>query len=226
MERLHSLSESLRRSGTRGRTAQQLADEFEVTVRTIKRDIAALEAGGLPVWGRTGPGGGYGLTELSSLPPVNLTAEQALALSAAVAAAEQAPFADSARAAIRKVADILDPMTRRRVAEISNRVWVDVPPPATRRVMSVLERAIVDQTTVTLSYTDENGETTQREVEPIIFALTAGRWLLVAWCRLRDDVRWFNPTRIHHATLTRRPCTGHRIDEIGPPPGRARPVEF
>lgn len=49
-ERLHALTESLRRAGARGRTAQQLADEFEVTSRTIKRDLAALEAGGLPVW--------------------------------------------------------------------------------------------------------------------------------------------------------------------------------
>ena len=60
-ERLHAVTESLRRAGARGRTAQQLADEFQVTIRTIKRDLAALEAGGLPVWGRTGPGGGYGL---------------------------------------------------------------------------------------------------------------------------------------------------------------------
>ncbi|WP_369852381.1 helix-turn-helix transcriptional regulator [Cryobacterium sp. Y82] len=63
-ERLQSLTESLRRAGSRGRTAQQLADGFEVTIRTIKREISALEAGGLPVWARTGPGGGYGLTEM------------------------------------------------------------------------------------------------------------------------------------------------------------------
>ena len=111
-ERLHALTESLRRAGSRGRTAQQLAEEFEVTTRTIKRDLAALEAGGLPVWGRTGPGGGYGLAATSSLPPVNFTAAQALALNAALAAAAQAPFSDSARTAGRKVLDVLDPVSR------------------------------------------------------------------------------------------------------------------
>jgi predicted DNA-binding transcriptional regulator YafY len=223
-ERLHALTESLRRAGTQGRTAHQLADEFEVTPRTIKRDLAALQAGGLPVWGRTGPGGGYGLAATSSLPPVNFTAAQALALSAAVAVTMQAPFSVSARAATRKVLDVLDPVTRRRAAELSHRVWVNVGPSAARPVMSALEQALVDQVTVNLSYTDAEGRNTRREVEPMIFALTGGRWLLVAWCRLRDDVRWFDLSRIQAATATRCPCTGHDVSEIGAPPEHARPV--
>jgi predicted DNA-binding transcriptional regulator YafY len=225
-ERLSALTESLRRAGTRGRTAQQLADEFEVTVRTIKRDLAALEAGGLPVWGRTGPGGGYGLTERASLPPVNLTAEQALALAAAVSATAQAPFSDSARAAIRKVLDVMDPVARRRAVALSDRLWVDVGPGAPRPVMSALERAIVDQVTVNIRYADAKGQITRREVEPMIFAFTGRRWMLVAWCRLRDDVRWFDLSRIGSATATRHPCTGHTVDEIGDPPERARPVDL
>jgi predicted DNA-binding transcriptional regulator YafY len=225
-ERLHALAESLRRAGTRGRTAQQLAEEFEVTTRTIKRDLAALEAGGLPVWGRAGPGGGYGLAETSSLPPVNFTAAQALALNAAMAAAVQAPFSDSARTAARKVLDVLDPVSRRRTTELSQRVWVNVQPSAPRALMSVLEQALVDQVTVNLSYTDAQGRSTRREVEPMIFALTNGRWLLVAWCRLRDDVRWFDLSRIGRATATRRPCTGHDVTEIGTPPDQAHPVNI
>ncbi len=58
----------------------------------------------------------------------------------------------------------------------------------------------------------------------MIFALTGGRWLLVAWCRLRDDVRWFNLSRIQAATANRHPCTGHNVSEIGPPLEQARPV--
>lgn len=223
-ERLHALTESLRRAGVRGRTAQQLAEEFEVTPRTIKRDLVALEAGGLPVWGRTGPGGGYGLAETSSLPPVNFTAAQALALTAAVAVTTQAPFSASARAATRKVLDVLDPVARRRATDLSHRVWVNVEPSAGRRVMSALEQALIDQVTVNLAYTDADGRSTHREVEPMIFALTGGRWLLVAWCRLRDDIRWFDLSRIRAATATRSQCTGHHVSEIGTPPEHARPV--
>jgi predicted DNA-binding transcriptional regulator YafY len=225
-ERLHAVTESLRRAGARGRTAQQLADEFEVTIRTIKRDLAALEAGGLPVWGRTGPGGGYGLARTSSLPPVNFTAAQALALSAAMAATVQAPFSDSARTATRKVFDVLDPLARRRATELARRVWVNVEPSAPRALMSVLEQALLDQVTVNLAYTDAQGRSTHREVEPMIFALTGGRWLLVAWCRLRDDIRWFNLSRIRQATATRRHCTGHDIGAIGTPPDQSHPVDM
>lgn len=56
------------------------------------------------------------------------------------------------------------------------------------------------------------------------FITTGGRWLLGAWCRLRDDVRWFNLPRIQTATATRHPFTGHDISEIGIPPEQARPV--
>lgn len=221
-ERLHALTESLRRAGTRGRTARQLADEFEVTTRTVKRDLAALEAGGLPVWGKKGPGGGYGLAERSSLPPVNFTAAQALALSAAVAVTAHAPFSDLARTATRKVLDVLDPAARRRAAALSRRIWVDVEPSAPRAVMSAVEEALVDQVTVNLTYTDARGTRTRREVEPVIFALARGRWFLVGWCRLRSDIRWFDLSRIGAATATRRPCAGHDVSEIGTPPERAR----
>ncbi|WP_332460072.1 helix-turn-helix transcriptional regulator [Arthrobacter sp. YN] len=163
---------------------------------------------------------------MSSLPSVNLTAAQALALSAAVSASNQAPFSDSARAAIRKVVDVLDPVARRRAAELSHRIWVDVGPAPHRRVMSVLEQATIDQVTVKLTYTDSKGDTTQREVEPMIFALNGNRWMLVAWCRLRDGIRWFDLTRIQRATATRHPCTGHHVDEIGTPPEFARPIDI
>lgn len=223
-DRLHALTEALRRAGPRGRTAEQLAEQFEVSTRTVKRDLAALADAGLPVWGRTGPGGGYGLSERASLPPVNLTAGQALALTAAVAATSGAPYADAARAATRKVLDVLDPGTRRRAEALGARVWVDVGQAAPRRVMSVIEQAMPDQVTVRVEYTARSGRTTVREVEPMIFAFAFGRWYLVAWCRLRDAVRWFDLTRVGRAHATRRPCAGHDVREIGRPPESARPV--
>lgn len=222
--RLHALTESLRRAGSRGRTARQLAAELEVSTRTIKRDLAALAASGLPVWGRPGPGGGYGLSERSSLPPVNLTAGQALGLVASVGATAGAPYADAARAAVRKVLDVLDPGTRRRAQDLTVRVWVDTAATAPRRVLAPLEQAMLDQTRVRISYVDRAGNETLREVEPMIFVLAFERWFLVAWCRLRDDVRWFDVSRVRSADATRRPCSGHPLAAIGRPPESARPV--
>jgi predicted DNA-binding transcriptional regulator YafY len=229
VERLQSLTESLRRAGRRGRSAQSLSAEFEVTIRTVKRDIAALQAAGLPVWSRTGPGGGYGLTETASLPPVNLGPGQALALTAAATAIGAGPFGDAARDAARKVLDVVDPQTRHRAAELAVRVWVDAAPGAPRRVMSALEQAMLDQRVVTITYTDAQGRPTRRGVEPMLFAFHSGQrrhahWSLVAWCRLRDAVRWFDVGRITQAAVTRTPCTGHAVAEVGEPPDTARPA--
>lgn len=223
-ERLHALSEMLRCSGPRGCSAERLAREFDVSVRTVKRDLAALERSGAPVWSRPGPGGGYGLTSAASLPPVSLTPEQAVALLAAVSASRDVPYADLATAGVQKILDVLDPRTRERAAALADRVWVDAPDARPRRVRSALEEAMAEQRVVRLRYVSGDGATTTRDVEPVLFAARNGRWYLVGWCRLRDAMRWFTVARIEHATVTTVACSGHSVAEVGEPPANARPV--
>ncbi len=221
-ERLHALSESLRRAGNRGRSAERLADEFGVSTRTIKRDLAALERAGTPLWSRPGPGGGYGLAPGASLPPVRLSPAQATALMAAVAASPDAPYADLAAASVRTIVDVLDPRTRQRAERLAGRVWVNPPATSARTVRSALEQAMADQQVVRIDYTAKSGAATSRDVEPMLFASTGNQWYMIAWCRLRDAVRWFSMESIHKATVTRIACTGHDIAEIGEPPEAAR----
>lgn len=224
-ERLHALAETLRRRGTRGCTAEWLASEFEVSVRTVKRDIAALERSGAAVWSRPGPGGGYGLVAArASLPPVNLTAAQGVALLSAVAAAPDAPYADLARSGIQKIFDVLDPQTRAQAQQLSDRVWVDRRPAPSRSIRSALEQAMTEQRVLRIGYADGRGVRTTRDVEPVLFAATGGDWYLVAWCRLRDAMRWFAFARIERAIVTSVTCMGHSVAEVGDPPDTARPV--
>lgn len=223
-ERLHALSEMLRRAGSRGCTAERLAAEFDVSVRTVKRDLASLQRSGAPVWSRPGPGGGYGLASRASLPPVSLSPAQAVALLAAVSAASEAPFADLATAGVRKILDVLDPGTRRRADELAGRVWVDRPAPSSRAVRSALDEAMAEQRVVRIRYTSGDGSTTTRDVEPILFGSTGGRWYLIGWCRLRGGVRWFLVTRIERAVVTAVPCGDHGVEEVGAPPATARSV--
>jgi predicted DNA-binding transcriptional regulator YafY len=214
----------LRRSGARGVSAERLAREFEVSVRTVKRDLDALENSGAPIWSRPGPGGGYGLAEGASLPPVTLSPVQAVALMAAVSAAPDAPYADLAAAGIRKIMDVLDPRTRARADELAHRVWVNALPSSSRAVRSALEDAMAEQRVIRIRYTSQDGTTTTRDVEPVLFASTSGRWYLVGWCRLRDAMRWFAVSRIERASVTAAACSGHTIHEVGEPPENARPV--
>ncbi len=223
-ERLHALSETLRRSGARGVSAERLAQEFEVSVRTVKRDLDALERSGAPIWSRPGPGGGYGLAAGSSLPPISLSPSQAVALMAAVAAATDAPYADLASAAVRKIVDVLDPRTRKHAADLAGRVWVDGAPGASRAVRSALEQAMAEQRVVRIRYTADSGATTTRDVEPVLFASNGGRWYLIGWCRLRDGMRWFAMDRVERAHVTATECEGHTVAEVGRPPEHARPV--
>ncbi len=224
VERLQALSERLRRGGVNGVTADRLASEFGVSLRTIKRDIEALDNSGLPVWSRPGPGGGYGVAAQSSLPPVRLNPAESVALLAAVSAATDAPYADRAAAGIRKILDVLDPATRARADQLANRIWVNTEDTATRVVRSALEAAMAEQKVVRIQYVSGAGDETRRDVEPMIFASTGGRWYLIAWCRLRGAIRWFVISRITRATVTRLECSGHEIAEIGTPPETARPL--
>ncbi|MFK0239586.1 helix-turn-helix transcriptional regulator [Microbacterium sp. NPDC090281] len=223
-ERLHALSEMLRRSGSRGCSAERMAREFDVSVRTVKRDLAALANSGAPLWSRPGPGGGYGLALGASLPPVSLSPAQAVALMAAVSAAPDAPYADLAAAGVRKILDVLDPRTRARADELADRVWVEALPSASRAIRSALEEGMAEQRVVRIRYTSGDGTTTTRDVEPVLFAATNGQWYLVGWCRLRDAMRWFTVPRVERAHVTKTACSGHTVDEVGEPPANARAV--
>lgn len=223
-ERLHALSEMLLRQGARGSTAERMAAEFGVSVRTIKRDLDSLERSGAPLWSRPGPGGGYGLSGMASLRPVSLSSAQAVALLAAVSAAPDAPYSDHASAGIQKILDVLDPPVRARAQRLADRVWVDSPPPPRRTIRSALEEAMSEQRVVRIRYSSADGRSTSRDVEPILFASANGRWYMIGWCQLRNAMRWFLISRVQQARVTTHPCTGHTIEEVGVPPATAKPV--
>ena len=96
-------------SRRRPRTARQLADRFEVSVRTIERDLGALMEAGVPVYATPGPGGGYAVDRTRTLPPVNFSPDEATALALALARSADSPFAGRLRSALRKVVGAMSP---------------------------------------------------------------------------------------------------------------------
>jgi predicted DNA-binding transcriptional regulator YafY len=221
-DRLHALTEELRRAGPRGRTGRRLAGWLEVSTRTVKRDVAALQQSGVPIRATAGPGGGYVLDAAATLPPVNLTAAQAVAVAVALARAADAPFAPDGRAALEKVLDVLPPTARAEAERLGGRVWVRAAAGVRPGAASAVEEALVRRRVVVLSYRDRDGRTSRRRVEPHLLASTGGRWFLVAWCRERQAPRWFRWDRIEDADLTTEPVPDRDPGVFGTPPGDAR----
>ena len=222
-DRLHALTEELRRAGPRGRTATRLSDWLEVSTRTIKRDIAALQQAGVPVWAQAGPGGGYVLDSGATLPPVNFTPAQAVAIAVALAAQAEAPYAVDGRAALAKILDVMEPAARERAEELAGRVWISGN--STRpAVIAAIEAALAQRRVLALRYRDRHGAPSRRRVEPHLIARAYDQWYLVAWCQTRQAPRWFRWDRIEAADLTPEPVPDRDPAVFGTPPPDARPV--
>ena len=102
-DRLYALVEDLRATAPRPRSARDLAARYEVSARTIERDILALQESGVPVYAEPGRRGGYAIDKTMTLPPVNFTAAEMVAIAVALARDEGTPFAAATRSALRKV---------------------------------------------------------------------------------------------------------------------------
>lgn len=102
-DRLYALVEELRAVAPRPRSARQLAERYEVSTRTIERDILALQESGVPIYAETGRRGGYAIDKTLTLPPLNFTAAEMVAIAVSLAREENTPFAAATRSALRKV---------------------------------------------------------------------------------------------------------------------------
>ncbi|MEV7374532.1 WYL domain-containing protein [Streptomyces sp. NPDC090301] len=197
-DRLYALVEELRAVAPRPRSAPWLAGRFEVSVRTIERDLEALRQSGLPIRSDSGRAGGYSLDRDRTLPPVTLSAAEALAVSVALRTAASTPFAAAAHRAGQKVLAVLPADVRQReetLARLVHRVG-DHPPHVSGKMSEIIVDAVVCGHVLHLTYTDRAGTATTRDVEPLGLLWGPNGWYLAAWCRLRSAVRGFQLDRI------------------------------
>ncbi|EYR63329.1 transcriptional regulator [Actinotalea ferrariae CF5-4] len=215
----------LRRAGPAGRSAARLAASLDVSVRTIKRDISALQQGGFPVWARPGPGGGYVVDAAATLPPVTVTPAEVSGLAAAVAAHRGQPFDGPARAALAKILGVMDPAARDRATALGARLWIDdvaQGPPA--RARRAVEQALEEGRVLSLRYRDRGGEVRATSVDPVLLAHTQGTWFLVGLCRSDDALRWFRLGDVEAAHVTSVAARVIPVEAVGTPPPTAHPV--
>ena len=207
-DRLYALVEELRATAPRARSARWLADRFEVGVRTIQRDVLALQEAGVPIWATPGPGGGYTIDPAHTLPPVNFTASEAAAVALALARSGPMPFDGAARTALHKLVAAMSPPGRSAATDLLGRIHLlhAKRELAADPVLRAVEQAVLERRVLRLDYRDKHGnDTVARLVEPLGFVGAERDWYLVGWCRLRGGVRVFRLDRIATVEVTAEP---------------------
>lgn len=201
-ERLYALVDLLRGS-RRPLSAARLSEEFEVSKRTIERDIQSLQLAGVPIYADYGVSGGYSILREHSLPPLNLSVPESLAVLAGLGLLENSPYGAAARRARAKVLAISREDQLAPVDEaLASMFVIDAQSPS-EAAISLIPEAIAARRVIRLDYTSEDGEThTTRDVEAMGLLRGGDSWMFVGWCRLREGIRGFHLGRIRHLEIT------------------------
>lgn len=195
-ERLFQIIQILR-SNRSPVTGRELADELEVSLRTLYRDMAELTAQRVPVIGEAGTG--YVLDQGYDMPPLMLTADEleAAALGAAWVASHADPsLAHAARDLVSKLSDAIPPELRPIVLDASSRSISTQPKIEERFDGAILRLAIRERSKLQLTYQDKNKGVTERVVWPMLIAYLDAVRYIVAWCETRQDYRHFRTDRV------------------------------
>lgn len=188
----------------RGRaTAPELAEQLEVSVRTIYRDIDALSSAGVPVYAERGRGGGILLPERYTLDRALLSPQEQAQLLAAVQGFLAAGQEDAS-----SLPDKLAGLFR-----TQNAAWVEMdltgwiqnrPEPALFRS---LQEAVLQKRVVAFRYFGGSGRSGMRHVEPVRLVFKDKGWYLYGFCLLREDFRFFKLTRMTELLILRETHT-------------------
>ncbi|PEG32875.1 transcriptional regulator [Mycolicibacterium agri] len=193
----------LLRGSRRPVSAARLSEEFQVSKRTIERDIQSLQLAGVPIYADHGVSGGYSILREHSLPPLNLTVSESLAVLAGLGLLETSPYGAAARRARAKILAISREDQLAPIDEALTSMYVIDAEPPPEAAASLIPEAIAARRVVRLQYTSEDGEThTIRDVEAMGVLRGGDAWVFVGWCRLREGIRGFHLDRIRHLEIT------------------------
>ncbi|GGI28307.1 helix-turn-helix transcriptional regulator [Pedobacter mendelii] len=180
-------------------TADKISDRFNISVRTVYRDIKALQEQGIPV--SFDQPKGYFLVQGYFLPPISFNMDEANALLLVESLVNG--FADNSirthyTAALTKVKAVLKTSQKEKLENMNQHIRLQIPERLrfNYEYLSLIQNAITEKNIIELEYKNAKEETSKREVEPIGLIFYAFSWHLIAWCHYRNQYRDFNLTRI------------------------------
>ena len=177
-------------------TAAAIAQRLEVTVRSIYRDIAALQAMRVPIDGERGIG--YILRPGFDLPPLMFTIEETEALVLGLALIERTGDMELTQAAKKvagKIAAAVPAPLRQLISSRSLHAWGPIAPAPQNIDFTMIRRAIRDEEKLDIDYRDEQGRITRRIIRPLALIYYLDAAVIVGWCELREAIRNFRLDR-------------------------------
>lgn len=188
-------------------TAAELSEKFDVSVRTIYRDIRKLEESGVPVI--TIEGKGYTLMDSYSVAPVQFTEREANALITAshmVKQTQDSSFIQDFDEAMTKIKSVFRASILEKSELLAGKIHVlkMTHENLSSSALSEIQLAITNLNFMEMSYQKlEDTKETFRKVEPYALYSTQGKWIMIAWCHLRDEYRAFRVDRIRSYKVLR-----------------------
>lgn len=173
-------------------TAKELAEHFEVSPRTIYRDIEILSGAGIPVYMSKGKGGGVSLLSEFILNKAVITEREKEEILSALKAVSVVKTGEEA-ITLRKLGSLFG---------VSHTDWIEVnfgnwsEGKQEEALFWSLKEAITGEKVIRFSYASAKGQVTEREVEPLKLVFRGEAWYLYGYCRLREDFRFFKLKRI------------------------------
>ncbi|MFC1568694.1 helix-turn-helix transcriptional regulator [bacterium] len=194
-------------------TARELAEKFEVSVRTIYRDLQAIDQAGIPIMSYSGNQGGYGIMDTFRIDRQYLTFDDIVSMVSTLRGINTTLENRELDTAIEKITNLVPRTKSAELKKISQQIVVDIVPLGyTHRQKERLKdvhAAVSEERLLEFEYCNTKGEHTTRSVEPMTLIFKGYAWYLFAYCHLKDDYRLFRLSRmkntlVHKETFERK----------------------
>ena len=190
-------------------TAREIADRFEISRRTVYRDIRALEEAGVPLGSEAGMG--YSIEQGYHIPPVMFSSNEAAAMLTAEKMVEK--FTDNSlikhyKEAMFKIKSVLRSAEKDYIEILEEHIVVMQQPSFnensfSNNYLTMIHQALINKNVLQIRYhSNYNKEATSRNIEPVGLCFYSNRWHLIAFCRLRNEYRDFRVDHIQQMQLT------------------------
>ncbi|MBB3110609.1 putative DNA-binding transcriptional regulator YafY [Paenibacillus phyllosphaerae] len=189
-------------------SAKELSERFEVSLRTVYRDLETINQAGIPVVSYAGASGGYEIMDQYRLDRQFLTMEELQSIIIALRGIRSSLEEQDVAVLLDKVGALVARSEHSDVNRMSEQLIIDINPwhggQADKELLGIVREAIRTNRVVQFAYTSRHGEDSLRECEPMGVVLKGYAWYLYGYCLLRGDYRTFRLSRIERLQVLER----------------------